>query len=249
MHTEALLTRLDSRRRDAMLDLASSCCPRLDVRAYLAPRLSRYDYAIVREAEGELLAFELVQDFEEGGDRHVYLGPLFSRRVACVPMFVEFFAAIARTSPRGFHLLAEVQNPRIALVLKRLFLRSSFPRLDSPTHPPTVDRVVRRFCARIPHIGPVEPGSLRGRGSETLFRHAPAYESIVRWMRRRGVNLEQGDSQLFVVSCDGSTAARAALSLDLETGGRALEDWPACKRQMLDAFERDAEPSEERPRR
>ena len=50
MQNEAILTRLDTRRRNAMLALASSCCPRLDVHAYLGPRLSRYDYAIVREA-------------------------------------------------------------------------------------------------------------------------------------------------------------------------------------------------------
>jgi hypothetical protein len=245
MHTEAILTRLDDHRRDAMLELASACCPRIDMRAYLAPRLSRYDYAIVREAEGELLAFELMQEFQEHGDRHVYLGPLFSRRVACVPMFVEFFETLASSSPRGFHLLAEVQNPRIALVLKRLFLRTSYPRLDSFALPTEIEEVVRRFCAKIPHVGPVELPSLRGRGSETLFRSAPAYGAVVRWMRRRGVNLEGGDSQLIVVSCDGSTPSRAALKLDLERGSRALEDWRACKGAMLDAFDRDEQPIEE----
>jgi hypothetical protein len=235
-----ILTRLDPRRRDAMLELASACCPRVDMRAYLGPRLSHYDYAIVREARGELLAFELVQEFEEHGDRYVYLGPLFSRRVACVPMFLEFFETIACASPRGFHLLAEVQNPRIALVLKRLFLHSSYPRLDSPDLPDDVERTVRRFCARIPHVGPVDLPSLRGRGSETLFGRAPAYGAVVRWMLRRGVNLEAGDSQLVVVPCDGSPRSRAALRLDLQSGSSALEDWPACKRAMLDAFERGA---------
>ena len=56
-------------------------------------------------------------------------------------------------------------------------------------------------------------------------------------MRRRGVDLEAGDSQLFVVSCDGSPDARAELGLDVELGARALEDWPCCKRTMLDLFE------------
>jgi hypothetical protein len=244
MHTEAILTRLDARRRDAMLALATSCCPRLDARAYLSPRLSRYDYAIVSERGGELLAFELVHEFEENGERHIYLGPLFSRRVACVPMFVEFFETLASRSPGGFHLLAEVQNPRIALVLKRLFLRSSFPRLDSFALPANVETIVARFTARFAHVGPVEFPSLRGRGSETLFRRSPAYASVVRWMGRRGVNLEHGDSQLFVVSCDGSPSSRAALGDELANGAHALEDWTACKRTMLDAFDRGAHPEE-----
>jgi hypothetical protein len=238
MHTESVLTRLDARRRDAMLALASACCPRLDVHAYLAPRLSRYDYAVVRETGGELLAFELVQEFEERGERHVYLGPLFSRRVACVPMFVDFFAGIAATSPGPFHLVAEVQNPRIALVLKRLFLRTSFPRLESFALAPHVADVVTRFSARLAHVGPVELPSLRGRGSETLFRPAPAYAAVVRWMNRRGVDLEAGDSQLFVVSCDGSPEERAALRADLDEGGAALDDWATCKAAMLEAFDR-----------
>jgi hypothetical protein len=240
MHTESVLTRLDARRRVAMLELASACCPRLDVHAYLAPRLSRYDYAIVSEKGGELLAFELVQEFEALGDRHVYLGPLFSRRVACVPMFVDFFTTIASTSPRGFHLLAEVQNPRIALVLKRLFLRTSFPRVESCALPPHVGEIVRRFSARLAHVGPVELPSLRGRGSETLFRPSSVYAPVVRWMKRRGIDLGAGDSQLFVVTCDGSAGARDALGLDIEAGSAALADWPVCKAAMLDAFDRGA---------
>ena len=52
MHTESILLHLDADRREAMLELASSCCPRLDARAYLGARLSHYDYAIVSEAGG-----------------------------------------------------------------------------------------------------------------------------------------------------------------------------------------------------
>jgi hypothetical protein len=237
MHTETFLADLDAPRQKAMLDLASSCCPRFDVRGYLLPRFSRYHYAVVSEAGGQLLAFELVQEFEEAGERHVYLGPLFSRRVACVPMFVDFFQRIHQASPERFHLLAEIQNPRIALVLKRLFLRTSFPELDSLVLPPHVRRVVERFCARLPHVGPVDFPSLRGRATETLFRHSSSYDPVVRWMRRRGVNLHAGDSQLFVVSCDGSTAGRDTIVMDLRRGAHALANWPACKRDMLGWFE------------
>jgi hypothetical protein len=238
MHTQISLANLDARRRHAMLDLAASCCPRIDASAYLPARLAHYDYAIVSEAAGELLAFELVQEFEERGERHVYLGPLFSRRVACVPMFVDFIASIVATTRRPFHFVAEVQNPHVALVLKQLFFRSSFPRLESGEVPARVRRIAARFRARLPHIGPLDPRSLSARGSETLFRPTPAYAPVIDWMERRNVDLAAGDSQLFVVSCDGSISAREALARELRLGADALADWPACKRTMLRRFDR-----------
>ena len=238
--TRANLRGLDRRRQRAMTDLASSCCPKEGVGDYVGSRLSRYDYGIFSERDGVLQAFMMLQEFVERGERHVYLGPLFSCEGACVPMFTAFFEGLARSPSSGFHLLAEVQNPRIALVFKRLFLRSSFPKLDSVSVPSRALVVVDRFCARLSHIGPVDLPALRGRGTDTLFCPSPAYDPVRQWMRRRGVDLEAGDAQLFVVTCDGSRADRTRVGLDLSSGVRALGAWPSCKRTMLQRFERGA---------
>jgi hypothetical protein len=240
MYTQVRLANLDAGRRRAMVALALSCCPSLDAAAYLSERLAHYEYALVAEKEGELLAFELVEEFEERDERHVYLGPLFSRRAACVPMFIGFVESIAKATRGAFHFVAEVQNPHIALVLKRLFWRSSFPRLDSSEVPAAARAVASRFAARLPHMGSIDLRALSSRGGPTLFRPSPAHEPIVRWMRRRGVDLASGHSQLFVMSYDGSSGSREALARELAVGAAALADWPHCKRDMLRRFEATA---------
>src|SRR6266567_8180341 len=109
VNTTTTITRANLRgiargRRHAMTELASSCCQKEGVGDYVASRLSRYDYGIFSERDGALQAFALLQEFMEGGERHVYLGPLFSREGACVPMFAAFFEGLAGTPSSGFHL-------------------------------------------------------------------------------------------------------------------------------------------------
>jgi hypothetical protein len=235
------LSQLEASRRAGMLELARRSCPHLDVESYLLPRFADYDYAIAIEAGSRLLAFELIQEFESAGERYVYLGPLFSREGACVPLFSAFFDSLFYDSSGvAFHLLTEAQNPRVALLFKRMFLRSSYPRLADGFIPERARQVAREFAQQLPHLGAVELTNLSTRSRQTLFRAPGEYAAVVDWMTRRGVHLAQGDSQLLVVTCEGSLAARAALRVEVWFGERALGAARGCKRRMLDRFERGA---------
>lgn len=220
--------------RSAMLALAERSC-RADVHSYLLPRLDAYDDAIVRFKSGELQAFQLIQEREIDGERYVYLGPLFSTAGACIPLFTSFFESLA-DDKRPFHLLAEVQSPRVALVLKRLFLRTSFPRIRRAALPARVTAIASRFASALPHVGPFDD-ALTVHSAETLQRSASGYEAVAAWMARRGADLYQGGTQAFVVSC-GSRAARELARLDLWMGASALQDWRVCKARMIARFER-----------
>jgi hypothetical protein len=235
------LPQLDARRRAAMLELARRSSPHVDIESYLLPRLEDYDFVISIEHGSRLVAFELVQEFESAGERYVYLGPLFSREGACVPLFSAFFdSLLGDTSGAPFHLLAEAQSPRVALLFKRMFLRSSYPRLSDGWIPERAREVAREFGRHLPHIGAIELTNLSSRSERSMFRAPGEYAPVVEWMARRGVDLARGDSQLLIVTCDGSLAARAALRVEAWLGERALSASQACKRRMLERFDRGA---------
>jgi len=221
----------------AMVALASAGRPEFDAAAYLDRRATIYDQVAVAREGGLVLAIQLLQEFEEQGERHVYLGPLFSRTTSSTALFAWLFHQLL-ADPRPFHLLTEVQSPRVALLFKRLFPVSSWPRLDVTVAPIDVTATVRRYGRRLDHIGDIDPFALSTRYPETLFHGPDGYDAVVTWMERRGVDLARGDAMIFLVSVGTSKAERASVKFEMWQGLLALEDWPACKYETLAWFER-----------
>lgn len=208
-----------------MTALATSCCPGLDAAAYLAARTGAYQHVAVAREGGALVAFQLVAELEVEGARHVYLGPLFSRGAACLPLFLWLFGGLEPP----FHLMIEAQSPRVALLFKRLFPQASWPRLDDAPVPPEVLAVARRF-ERLPQVGRLDPETLSTRNAQTLYQGPGGYGAVVDWMGRRGVDLARGDAQAFLVS------AAPGLRREVRQGARALLDWPAARAEALSWF-------------
>lgn len=222
---------------DGMVALAAVTAPGFDAADYLGRRAEHYD-RVAMTTEGEsLLAFQLVEEFEERGERHVYLGPLFSRGSAATTLFLWLFDGLL-SDPRPFHLLTEVQSPRVALLFKRLLPTASWPRLQGEVVPVDVSATVRRYARNIDHIGELDPFSLSTRHEETLYRGPEGYEAVVGWLARRGVDLARGDAQILVTSVGASAADRAAVRFEVWQGTLALSDWSACKADTLSWFER-----------
>jgi hypothetical protein len=140
-----------------------------------------------------------------------------------------------------FHLMAEVQNPLIALLFKTLLSTSSYPRLHPGAPPARIRRAAEAFARNLSHIHELDPRALLTRSPDaTLFRPRRGCEQVVRWMESRGVALARGDSQAFVVSCRSSWLERSWLRWDLARGRRRLGDWSRWRPRMLRRFERAA---------
>jgi hypothetical protein len=237
--TEYALERFDRGSPDwaAMVALAAAGRPGFDATAYLARRAEHYDRVAVAREGGALFAVQLLQEFEEDGARHVYLGPLFSRTTSSTALFAWLFDELL-ADPRPFHLLTEVQSPRVALLFKRLFPVSSWPLLDRATPPSEVTATATRYARRLDHVGALDLSTLSTRYAETLYRGPEGYDAVVAWMAQRGVDLDRGDAMIFLVSVGRSKAERASVRFEMWQGLLALQDWPACKHETLAWFER-----------
>jgi hypothetical protein len=229
----AELAQADAREMTAF---AESVCKGSAI--YLAPRLQSYGRAVCTSDAGGLAAFELIDEFEESGERCIYLGPLFSRGGACVPLFCGFVQGLLE-QPAPFHLLAETQNPEATLLFKTLFAAASYPQFDDKALPADIVRVAERFAARLDHIHDFDAANLATRSGETLFRRKPGCEAVLGWLERRGVFLDRGDSQVLVLSCP-SAPQRAAALADFREGVRRLASWAQERPRMLACFERGA---------
>jgi len=240
---EYTLERFDRGAADweAMVALAAAGRSGFDAAAYLAHRAEIYDRVAVARDGGAVLAIQLLQEFEEQGVRHVYLGPLFARTTSSTALFAWLFDELL-ADPRPFHLLTEVQSPRVALLFKRLFPVSSWPSFDSRVPPVDVAATARRYARRLDHIGAFDPIALSTQYAETLYRGPEGYDAVVAWMARRGVDLERGDAMIFLVSVGASKAERAGVRFEMWQGLLEVEDWAVCKVETLRWFERSSLP-------
>ena len=227
------LANLEQRDEQEMTALAASVCP--GAGHYLVPRLATYGHAICAFDAAGLAAFELIDEFQEFGERWLYLGPLFSRDGACIPLFCSFVGRLLERS-EPFHLLAETQNPEAVLLLKTLFARASYPAFGDEAPPVEIVRIAKTFARRLDHIHGFDAANLSTRSGETLFRRKRGCDPVLRWLERRGVLLERGDSQVFVLSCPDSRERIAALA-DFRAGVQRLADWERERPRMLACFE------------
>ena len=235
LRTLSLASLSDADERE-MTALATVICP--GSATYLTSRLRTYGHAIAADDDQGLAAFELIDEFEENGERFVYLGPLFSRDGACVPLFCHFVQVLLQT-PQPFHLLTEAQNPEVVLLFKTLFPSTSYPALGPEVTPLRIRETAATFARRLDHIHGLDAANLSTRSGQTLFRRKPGCEAVLRWLEDRGVFLERGNSQMLVVSCS-SAAERAEAQEDFRNGQRRLREWPQWRPRMLPRFERIA---------
>ena len=209
--------------REEMIALARGACAGIDAGAYCATRFDRYPSVLwSRDATGRLDAFLLYERFEEDGATFLYLGPLFSRGGAFLPMFVAEVRRLLATERGPIHWLCEAQNPAIVHAFRALFPFDVHPRRTRLYVSLEARRTVARFARRIPHIGPVDYSTFTTAGSESLFRPGTR-SSLVRTIRGRTVDLAGGRSLLLLASCGASRLARARIELGITLGVAALE--------------------------
>lgn len=215
-----LLSSLSAADRQACVETANSAFPHCDQTAYLTERFPLYDAVLMAHDESGLAAFQLMQRFRTDQGWFVYLGPLYSRRKAYLPMLFHFFRSAMDTWPdETLHFMAELQNPDLLLVCKTLFQRS-YPLLQTRKIPLTVRQTAHVFVERIAHIEGFRPDNLSSRGSHTLYRAAAGSDAVMTWLHARGVRLDRGDSQILLLTCpaDASSRSRLMRSRERRTG-------------------------------
>lgn len=204
---------------------------------YIKQRLAIYDEVIVVRLKEDLKAFQFIQRFEQANESFIYLGPLFAKATFHIPLFITYFKRLLTVANKGFHLLAEVQNPSILLTYKVLFGEEMFPKLDDTPIPEGVQKVVSQFAKRIFHLNNIEYHSLTSKGQvSSLYEENRKKNEVYEWLKRRGVLLENGDSQLLVLSVDHTEEAKDRMRKQLTAGEERIENWKVEKEKMLRRF-------------
>lgn len=129
--------------------------------AYLRERLTRYQDVRRAWVGSALTALMLTEGYALGESTVVYIGPTFSRRGACVALFV---ALVAELFDAGlpFTIAFEAENPRILTMIATLFPRSSNIADAS------IRERARRAMAAIPHVRGFDPTTMTSEVVEPL---------------------------------------------------------------------------------
>lgn len=205
---------------------------------YVTSRLGAYDAVIVAANGTEIAAFELIQSFDAEGARFVYLGPLFSRRGAYLPLFAWHVGQLATDNPeRPLYLAAEVQSPRALLALHALFPHCAFPRIEDGTVTAEVRAAAAILAEHLGHIEGLDLATLATHADETLYTAQPGCEPVMSWLHQRGIDLARGDNQLVIVRAGASIRERTLLLLQLLLGVESLRPGGEGPRQALAAFQ------------
>ncbi|MEJ8544788.1 hypothetical protein [Brevibacillus borstelensis] len=227
-------------QRDACQALAETALPlaeSTDMADYLHERFQSYPFILHAQDDMGLAAFQLIDAFPDIGEHFYYMGPLFSRRRAYLPMFLEYFRSTwQKHSHETFHMLAELQNPDLLLTFKTLFRRTSYPALDALKAPAPVQKTAQIYANRLAHITHFQPSSLSSHHAETLYRPGSGPEAVISWLHARGIEPEKGGSQMLLLSCPPCTEARSAIDHDLKRGLLMLRHWSRFRPFMLKKF-------------
>jgi hypothetical protein len=190
--------------RRTLVAFADETRPATEAASYLEARWERYPELRIGCGATGIEAFALVHPFMLEGERHLYIGPLFSRRRA----YVQLFAWLLRELLDGesaWHVAAEIEHPAVLDAFARLLPSCVGARGGAVSLP--ARRIACRFRDELPHIRDLQLTRLCTRVEAPLF---------VDPSRRHGF------AQLVVVSCDGSAADRLALRAELCAGLSAL---------------------------
>lgn len=226
---------LSEQRRKEMLMLVQRVQP--ESKNYINSRIKRYHSVILAEDGHGLAAFQFIEQFEVNGDVFIYLGPLFSRGYAFMFLFLQYYNWLtAKYKDRVFHLMAEVQNPEVLLFFKTLFWRITVPRVEEDHIPQKAAYIAKIYAERITHIGRIDETVLSTHSDQTLYKVSKGYEDVMNWLHSRGVHLEQGDSQMLLISWLGNEGDRHSHLQDLEDGLKKLQQWKTYKRLILQCF-------------
>ena len=205
---------------------------------YLFPRFERYEQAVCIRRNQKLFAFQLVQTFEQGDDKFVYFGPLFSRMSSFLDLFMSYIEVLMDENiGRKIHLLAEIENPEVLVLFKALFDDCAYPKFHVSEVPEEVKEKVQIFSKKLPHIYELDIERLTSKSIDPLYLYKSTYPEVENWLCSRKMDLSQGMNVVLYSTIPDDPNARDTFNCQLESGRKRMRNWKDGKKEVLDLFE------------
>lgn len=207
-------------------------------RQYLIDRLTMYKTVWIAKEASDLIAFQFIYSFEHHQVSYFYFGPLFSKQRGFLPLFLRIYASIlAENWRKPYYMMTEVQNPKVFLVFKTLFWNTSYPKVHDFALSKQAIEAVSIYEQKLEHVTSFDPICFKTKSSTTLYRPVKGDDPVNDWLKRRGVRLEQGDSQILLVAGTGKTIPTLDHLWELLTGLVKLRYWFYFRKKMILRFE------------
>ncbi|MEH7385573.1 hypothetical protein V7147_09215 [Bacillus sp. JJ1521] len=205
---------------------------------YLLSRFVIYDQVICLRRNQMLFAFQLVQSFEQGDERFVYFGPLFSRMGCFLDLFLTYLQVVMEENQgRPIHLLAEIENPEVLLLFKALFEDYAYPKFSGIRVPEEIKRKVQIFGEKLSHIHDLDVERMTTKSKESLYQYRPIHYAIEKWLDSRKIDFTLGMNVVLYSHVPTELIARDDFMAQLECGRNRMTNWKEGKREVLASFE------------
>lgn len=227
---------LQIKQKEEMISLAK-CVSKIGD-DYLLSRLERYDQVICLRRNQKLLAFQLIQTFEERHEQFVYFGPLFSRMSCFLDLFLTYIQGVMEENQGcKIHLLAEIENPEVLLLFKALFEDYAYPKFQRQRMPEEIKEKVRMYSEKLTHIHDLDVEKMTTKSIESLYQYRTTHPSIEKWLHSRKIDLSQGMNVVLYSYVPFESKARKDFTLQLERGRNRFFNWKEGKKEVLALFE------------
>ncbi|MEH7222724.1 hypothetical protein V7112_02830 [Bacillus sp. JJ1566] len=224
------------KQKEEMISLSKRVCKvRED---YLLSRFEIYDQVICLRRNQKLLAFQLVQTFEQEDERFIYFGPLFSRMSCFLELFLTYLQVVMEENHgRKTHLLAEIENPEVLLLFKALFEDYAYPKFQERLVPDKIKEKVFIFSEKLTHIHELDVEKMTTKSKESLGQFQPTQSPVGNWLLSRQIDLSQGMNVVLYSHIPAESNTREELLLQLERGRNRMANWKEGKKEVLALFE------------
>ncbi|MEH7238341.1 hypothetical protein [Bacillus sp. JJ1562] len=224
------------KQKEEMISLSKRVCKVGN--EYLTSRFEIYDQVICLRRNQKLLAFQLVQTFEQRDERFVYFGPLFSRMSCFLDLFLTYLQVVLEENQgRKIHLLAEIENPEVLVLFKALFEDYAYPKFHGNQVPEEIKEKVRIYSEKLSHINDLVVERMTTKSKESLYQYRPTHSAIEKWLRARKVDFSQGMNIVLYSYVPTEPIAREDFMFQLERGRFRLTNWKEGKKEVRALFE------------
>ena len=205
---------------------------------YLLSRFDRYEQVICLKRNHKLHAFQLVQTFEQKGEKFVYFGPLFSRMSCFLDLFLNYLQVVMQENKgRKIHLLAEIENPEVLVFFKALFEDHAYPKFHENRVPEEIKENVRIYSGKLSHIHDLDVETMTTKSTDTLYYKQSIHPAeIENWLHSRNIDFSQGMNVVLYSYVPAESNDRENFKRQLERGGNRMTNWKEGKQEVLTLF-------------
>lgn len=196
---------------------------------YILSRVKIYDMVILYYKNEKLLAIQFLQSFNQEPNIFLYYGPAFARYNSFIPMFVQYLQKLFINQPDGkLVMLAEVQNPKMLMILHGLFGSFGYSCLSGFIHPEIIENV-KVFCEQFSHIGQFNQLKFTTSSESSIYQERNDCSFLNAFLLQNQINLATGDNLLFAAIIPTGNMGKQMVLEQVFKGVISMADWSAYK--------------------